>query len=598
MEQNKENGISKKRMSKWVDWLEASKAAAVLSSVVGKVPLLKKINQLSKRKQRIAYTLLFLVIVIGVSAAAVGSFRGEKKEVSYTEHEVAKGDVTVVISGEGTVAPIEQYSVIALVEGDVLEDTFQEGDTVEKGQTLYRIDSSDMEKTLEKANISYEKAQMAYQDSLEAYQGLTVSAPISGRITDVFVEKGDNVSSGTKIAAIVDDSNLTAKVSFGTADAGSLYVGQPVTVTVENTFETLNGKVSKIYSSKRVLDGYIEVKDVEVTIENPGALDSGTYVTVNAGGIDCYSGAQLEGGSERIVTAKTSGLVSKILASSGEYLTKGDDILQMTNDGADNTLKSSQFSLRESQLSYESSQDQLDEYNVTAPISGTVIEKDIKAGDTLESSNSGSTTLCVIADMSVMTFTINVDELDIAQLEKGQEVSISADALSDRDFTGYVDNIGILGTSSDGVTSYPVKIVINDAADLWPGMNVSAEIIVDSAEDVIRVPVTAVNRGNTVLVKGAKGDEKIDQSGAPQGAKYVRVQIGLNDESYIEITDGLAEGDIVLVPEVKSSSTESSSQQMMPGGGMSGPPSGGGNGGRSSGGGNGGPPSGGGGPGM
>ncbi|MDF3001048.1 MAG: efflux transporter periplasmic adaptor subunit [Bacillota bacterium] len=591
MEQNIEKEISKKRLSKWIDRLEASKAAAILSSIIGKVPLLKKINQLNKRNRRIVCTSFLLVIVIGASAAATGFFKGDKKEVSYTEHEVAKGDVTVVISGEGTVSPIEQYSVIALVEGDVLEDTFQEGDTVEKGQTLYRIDSSDMEKTLEKANISYEKAQMEYQDSLEAYQGLTVSAPISGRVTDVLVEKGDNVSNGTKIATIVDDSNLTAKVSFGTADAGSLYAGQPVTVTVENTFEELKGKISKIYSSKRVLDGYIEVKDVEVTIENPGALDSGTYVTVNAGGIDCYNGAQLEGGTEKIVTAKTSGLVSKILASSGEYLSKGDGIIQLTNDGADNTLKSSQFSLRESQLSYESSQDQLDEYNVTAPISGTVIEKDIKAGDTLESSNSGSTTLCVIADMSVMTFTINVDELDIAQLEKGQEVTISADALSDRDFTGYVDNIGILGTSSDGVTSYPVKIVINDAEDLWPGMNVSAEIIVDSAEDVLRVPVTAVNRGNTVLVKGAKGDEKINQSSAPDGAQYVRVEMGLNDESYIEIKGGLSEGDIVLVPKVKSSSAESSAQQqMMPAGGMSGPPSGGG--------GMSGPPSGGGGRGM
>ena len=231
----------------------------------------------------------------------------------------------------------------------------------------------------------------------------------------------------------------------------------------------------------------------------------------------------------------------------------------------------------------------------TAPISGTVIEKDIKAGDTLESSNSNSTVLCVIADMSVMTFTINVDELDIAQLKKGQEVSIDADALSGRKFTGYVENIGILGTSSDGVTSYPVTIVINDADDLWPGMNVSAEIVVDSAEDVLTVPVSAVNRGNTVLVKGAKGAEGVNQKGAPDGAQYVQIEMGLNDESYIEVTGGLSEGDIVLVPVVQSNGEEDSSgDQMMPGGGMQG-------GGMQGGGMQGGPPAGGGGggaPGM
>lgn len=570
--------------------IEQSKAAGKAYKVIGKIPVIKKIHSLSLKKRRIIFASVFLAALLGLTTGVSGYIKGDTEELTYTEYNVTKGDVTVAISGEGTVEPIDQYSVISLVEGDVLEDTFKEGDTVSKGALLYKIDSSDMEKTLEKANISYEKSQMDYQDSLEAYRGLSVTAPITGRVADILVEKGDSVSSGTKIATIVDDTYLTAKVSFGSSDAASLYVGQSADVTVENTFEKLSGTISKIYSSKRVLDGYIEAKDIEVTVKNPGALDSGTFVTVNAGGVDCYEGAELEGNTEKIVTAKTSGLVSKLVASEGEYLNRGDAIVQLVNDSASDNLKSSQLSLRESQLSYESSQDQLDEYSITAPISGTVIEKDVKAGDTLESNTSASTTLCVIADMSVMTFTIDVDELDIAQMKEGQEVSITADALSNQTFTGYIDNIGILGTSTDGVTSYPVKIVINDAGDLWPGMNVSAEIVVNSAEDVLRVPVSAVNRGNTVLVKGAEGTEGVDQTGAPAGAQYVQIEAGLNDESYIEVTKGLSEGDIVLVPVVQSSGEEDTSgQQMMPGGGMSGgmsgppPDAGGGGGGRPSG---------------
>ena len=66
------------------------------------------------------------------------------------------------------------------------------------------------------------------------------------------------------------------------------------------------------------------------------------------------------------------------------------------------------------------------------------------------------------------------------------------------------------------------------------------------------MPVSAVNRGSTVIVKGAEGTEGIDQTGAPDGAKYVRIEIGLNDESYIEVTSGLSEGDIVLVPVYKA----------------------------------------------
>jgi HlyD family secretion protein len=558
--------------------IENSKAATKIYRLVGKIPVIRKVQNLSLKKRRVVFTCVFLAAVLGLTTAAGAYFRGDAAALTYTEYTVKKGDVTVAISGEGTVEPIDQYSVISLVEGDVLEDTFKEGDTVTKGALLYKIDSSDMEKSLEKANISYEKTQMDYQDSLDAYKGLTVTAPISGRITEINVGRGDNVSNGSQVATIVDDAYLTAKVSFGSADAGSLHVGQNVDVTVENTFEKLSGTISKIYSSKRVLDGYIEVKDVEVTVRNPGALESGTFVTVNAGGVDCYEGAALEGNTEKIVTAKTSGLVSKVIASEGEYLSRGDAIVQLTNDSAGDQLKTSELSLRESELSYESSQDQLDEYSITAPISGTVIEKDVKAGDTLEQSSSNSTTLCVIADMSVMTFTIDVDELDIAQLKEGQEVSITADALSGKEFTGYVDNIGILGTSTDGVTSYPVKIVINDAGDLWPGMNVSAKIVVNSAKDVLRVPVSAVNRGSTVLVKGSAGSDGIDQTGAPDGAKYVQVELGLNDESYIGVTKGLSEGDVVLVPVVQSSGTDTSSEKgvvmMGPGGDMGGPPPG------------------------
>ncbi len=573
-------GVSIENLKRLALKLENSRMSVKVYGVVGKIPVIKRVKNLSLGKRRVVFASVFLAALLGLTTAVSGYIKGDEGALTYTEYKVGKGDVSVTISGSGTVEPNEQYSVVSLVEGDVLEDTFQEGDTVTKGALLYKIDSSDMEKTLEKANISYEKSNMNYEDSLDAYNGLNVSAPISGRITDILVEKGDSVQTGTKIATIVDDDYLTAKVSFGASDIGSLYVGQHVDVTIENTFEVLDGTISKIYSQKRVLDGYIEVYNVEVKVKNPGALESGTFVTVNAGGTDCYEGAELEGDTEKIVTAKTSGLVSKIVASEGQYLDSGDTIVRLTSDNAGDELKSSELSLRESQLSYESTQEQLDEYSITAPISGKVIEKSIKAGDTLEKTDSASTTMCVIADMSAMKFTIDVDELDIASLKEGQEVKISADALSGKRFTGYVSNIGVLGTTTDGVTSYPVEIVINDGGDLWPGMNVTAEIVVESAQNVLTVPVSAVNRGNTVLVKGAKGTDGVGQTGAPAGAKYVQVELGLNNDSLIEITKGLSEGDTVLVPVIQSSGEEESAQKNMvvmgPAGGgtMSGPPPG------------------------
>ena len=175
----------------------------------------------------------------------------------------------------------------------------------------------------------------------------------------------------------------------------------------------------------------------------------------------------------------------------------------------------------------------------------------MKAGDTIDNT-SAQTVMAIIADMSELTVTIYVDELDIAGLEKGQEVAVTADALPERQYTGYVDNISINGTSSNGVTTYPVKIVVNEPEDLWPGMNVTADIVTDSAEDVLRIPTAAVQRGDTVLLK-----DNTQQ----------KVELGLSDEDYIEVSGGLSEGDIILVPQAAAASQNSG---QMPEGGMPG----------------------------
>jgi HlyD family secretion protein len=178
---------------------------------------------------------------------------------------------------------------------------------------------------------------MSYQDSLAAYGGLTVSAPISGRVTELLAAKGDSVTNGSKVAVLVDDTRLTARVPFSAADESGLSVGAPVTVTVEDTFEQLAGSISRISGSKRILDGYVEVIDVEITLSNPGALKSGAYVAVSAGDVGCYEGAPLEGAAEWVVTAKTSGVVAKLIAAEGEYLNAGDSIVQLVSDSAENS---------------------------------------------------------------------------------------------------------------------------------------------------------------------------------------------------------------------------------------------------------------------
>ena len=132
----------------------------------------------------------------------------------------------------------------------------------------------------------------------------------------------------------------------------------------------------------------------------------------------------------------------------------------------------------------ENTQKQLENYTITFPISGTVIDKEYKAGDTVESGK----TLCTIYDLSYLEMTLNIDELDISTVEVGQAVQITAEAVESKTFTGVVTKVSVAGNTSGGITSYPVTVRIDESDGLLPGMNVDAEIVLVHIFKFIQFP--------------------------------------------------------------------------------------------------------------
>ena len=174
-----------------------------------------------------------------------------------------------------------------------------------------------------------------------------------------------------------------------------------------------------------------------------------------------------------------------------------------------------------------------------------------KVGDNVDPSSgasSGSSYMAVIYDMSALEFQMDVHELDISKVQVGQKVEITVDALDGKTYTGYVDTININGTTQNGITNYPVTIRVDGAPEeLYPGMNVSAKIISEEVGNVLCVPVEAVEDGNLVTVAGPgalseDGLTVVDFTKLSQ----VEVTLGRTDGSYIEITSGLSEGDVVV----------------------------------------------------
>ena len=177
--------------------------------------------------------------------------------------------------------------------------------------------------------------------------------------------------------------------------------------------------------------------------------------------------------------------------------------------------------------------------------------------------------------------TLSVDELDIANIEVGQTVSIVADAVEDTVYEGVVTKVSVAGTSSGSATTYPVTIRIDETDGLLPGMSVDATIELDSAEDVLAIPAAALNRGDTVLVTAdspSAANGTLVESTTEGGEDYYSVPVttGVNGDDYIEITSGLQEGDTVAYIPTSSSDSGFGMMGGMPGGMGGGMPSGGG----------------------
>lgn len=521
--------------------------------------------------------IIFVTIIVLIVAAVL--FFGGKKEDKATSGKtltgkVTRGNIDKIIEGTGSVEAMDRYEVTAIgVRGEVLSCTFEEGDKVTKDQILYTIDSSDVTASIDKAVNALEKAQDNYNDALEKIGYQTVYAPISGTVIELNANVGDDVGQG-KIAVIRNEDQMKLDIKFLKDDAEKITEGMNASVKLSGSDTEISGRVSYVTS------GGFKERRIEIVVDNPGAIKDGDTATavVYAEG-ETFAGTG-EGtftySDEQTVLLETSGEVSFLGCEKDDRIEKGDILVKLESKANERNLKSARLSLDDAKTSLKDAREKLDDYVIKAPISGTVTTKNIKVGEKLDNTNS-NTAMAIIADLSGRTFDMNIDELDIGKINVGQSVQVVADAYENERFVGVVDKISVEGTSSQGVTSYPVTVLITDEKRdmLTPGMNVTGDIIIESVENVLRVPVSSVNRGNIVIAKtsqpeisGENAERTKSRLTVPQGFKVVRVETGISSDDFIEIKSGLDEGDEVVIPDA----TEGTSNFGIPGisGGMPG----------------------------
>ena len=461
-------------------------------------------------------------------------------DVSYVQTTPEKRDLSNSLSGTGTLNPANTYNVKSLVAGKVLTSTIEEGDIVEEGTVLYTVDASDATTKAEQASITLQQAQRSYDKTVDRQY---VRAEVAGVVATLKVAKGDEVTSGQEVAVIRDSSKMVLQLEFPAADAAAFSVGQSAEVTLDGTFETLTGTVTAVTGTDALSTGNLLTRTVTITVRNAGGLTTAQAATATINGVSCIAAKCFEYQAERTLTTLAAGTVTAINVQEGGAVNKDDIVLQISGEDLTEAIQSAAETLRSAELNMDNLQEAMNNYTVTSPISGTIIEKNAKAGDAL----TAGADLCTIYDLSYLVMVINVDELQVSDVSVGQSVQVTADAVPDKTYTGTVTRVSMKGSSNGGTTTYPVTVRIDETEGLRPGMNANAEIVIAEAGNALAVPNAAIVRGGYVLVtkdspSAANADPDMT---APEGYVYVPVKIGVSDDDYTQIISGVTGNDTV-----------------------------------------------------
>ena len=474
----------------------------------------------------------------GDMGAATVSTTGTSSRGSY--ETVTRGDLEVTVYGSGSLSPQQTYSVYNDSEGKIESIEVSAGDTVQEGDVLVRLSSSDIEtniKTYEKELFS---AQVALSEVRDTGSDYYVYAPSAGTLKQVLCEEGDDVASIMNqygyLAIISRDDKM--RIEFEPASGYSFAIGDTVSVWIDDLEVT--GTVEQTVGLGA---------DIAVTIPDDG-YDVGKEVLVTTLQGDRLGSGTLEINMPVPITA-IGGTIDTIYYEEGDSVSSGYELFYTTGRLPSADLQTALLTYEEARTALDNEKEKQDNLVIRAPIDGVITSVNVSEGARLDE----STALVTMQSATQFQVVATVDELDIVNVEVGQDVKVEIDAYEGETFTGTVARISGVGTVSGGVATYEVTVTLDEDPRLKDGMTASIEIVVADRQDVLLVPVEAISTSN--------------------GQKYVTLSTGLsstvttgvsNDE-YVEILSGVSEGDSVLITRDTSDSSGSTNIR---GGGMGG----------------------------
>jgi HlyD family secretion protein len=209
-------------------------------------------------------------------------------------------------------------------------------------------------------------------------------------------------------------------------------------------------------------------------------------------------------------------------------------------------IAQSQGQLAQDRANLKQLEEQLSYTDIESPIDGVVLSRDVEMGDAVSSIlvlGSSATLVMTLGDTSSVYVKGKVDESDIGKVYLGQPARIKVESFKDKTFNGVVTKISPMGVEKDNVTTFEVRVSINNpGGELKAEMTANAEIILEEHKSVLQIPEGAI-----IYDKDKKASVEVPDSSAKDGKKKIAVNIGISNGAKTELLSGLKEGDQVVL---------------------------------------------------
>lgn len=341
----------------------------------------------------------------------------------------------------------------------------------------------------------------------------------------------------------------TSTVTKGTVVSVVSASGKVLTTNTLSISTQASGVVKKVY----VKDGdkvFAGQKLAEITLDSDGTLaNAKAYASL----ISAQNGVTSANNSYRSSQASVANVLDQLKGhDTDETLAQKETRTkaQVANDNAYDGTIQAQANLTSSQYSYR-----LTSPIITAPFSGVIGSVGLVEGMVLSSSTSttsiNSQRVAVIKGDSFPVVNVSLSEVDVPNVKVGQKATVTLDSISDKTFTGVVATVDRVGSTTNNVTSYTVNIKLDsDNVAILPNMAATADIIMDTATDVLYVPsVSLTTQNGTTYAKTLVNGKEVDKE----------VVTGISSDTNTVITSGLTEGETVITGTSSTATSSSTS---------------------------------------